>query len=93
MLEGQDVNLTEAQIEETENVFSYGHALDKIFSRLWKESADLQRKERKLWRSLEKIAKEQYPDFDTKQHALSYSWNRQRLVIIAKEENDEPGID
>lgn len=92
MLEGQDVNLTEAQIEEAETTFSFKNALDKMFDRLLKESADLQSKEKRLWRKLEEITKEQFSDFDESKHTLSYSWNRKKLSIIPREK-DEPGID
>lgn len=94
MLDGQDITLTEAQIEEAENAFSFANALDKMFRRFWKECANADKKERSIWQKMEKLAKEQFPDFDTEKYYLKYSWERKKVSIIQKvEKKDEFGID
>lgn len=69
----ETINLSEEDTHAVNEVLTYQTALDRLFTRLTKESTDAVMKTQAMWRRLEGIAKEQFPWFDTDEHFLSFN--------------------
>jgi len=89
MIIGKEVKISVGQIEMIENVLSYDRVLKKLFTQLIKESRDCYSRELLLWSELDKIAKEQFPEYDDEKNILSFDWIRKTLTIHSKEIRDK----
>ena len=88
MIIGKEVKINTGQIEMIENVLSYDRVLKKLFTQLIKESRDCYNRELLLWSELDKIAKEQFPEYSDK-NILSWDWIKKTLTIHSKEIRDK----
>lgn len=60
--------------------------LENVFKQLIVEQKGAMAKELDLWRKYEKLAKKQYPEYDTGRYILTWNWEKRELIIRSKED-------